>query len=62
MANLYYPPSMHKGTHKIGKLLALFIIYLQEASKLKIPRNLIKFLTQLFNQLYIYPVLLLSLY
>lgn len=55
-------PSTHKETHKIGKFIVLFIIYLQEASKLKLPRIPIKFLAQVFNQLYMYAVLLLLLY
>lgn len=39
---------------KIGKLIVSFIVYLQEGSKLQPSRIPVKFLTQLFNQLYFY--------
>lgn len=44
VTNLNQSPAIHKETHKIGKLIVSFIIHLQEASQLKLPRTPIKFI------------------
>lgn len=46
----------HNELHKTGNLIVLLIFCLREGSELKPSRISITFLTQLFNQLYMYPI------